>query len=142
MTLDETEIDNRIRDNSKDPKYFWCFSYKCGIYTMAIYIIIDLTFDLVQGYFIYSNEYFHQCYFIVYMLCLIPQFVALYLVLAYFIEEESEKSRERLPTAMILAFVTSLTLSLWITIYICFIYDSDDDTVQQGSGDKSDGSNY
>ena len=43
----EEEIDNRIRDNSDDPKYFYWFSYKCGVYTMAIYIIIDLTFDLV-----------------------------------------------------------------------------------------------
>ena len=55
IEMEMMELDNRIRDNSEDPKYFYWFSYKVGVYTMAIYIIIDLTFDLVQGYFIYQN---------------------------------------------------------------------------------------
>ena len=64
------------------------------------------------------------------------------LVLSYFIKDESQETREMLPTAMILAFSTALALSLWVTIYICFIYQSDDDTVEYGTGDKKTESNY
>ena len=59
MSSDEMELaEQRSRDNSKDPKYFWFFTEKCGVYTMAIYIILDLFFDIFQGYFILEDEYF------------------------------------------------------------------------------------
>ena len=135
------EEDNRIRDNSNDPKYCCCCSMKCGIITIAIYIIVDLIINCVKAYYIANNAYFDEpwdCYFLIFALCLLPQFISLMLVSLYLCQKDSEESRNRLPLAVILAFSTSVALALWITIYICFIYESDDGTVMTGTGDKAE----
>ena len=106
-----------------------------------MYIVIDLIIDCVQAYFIANNQYFEEpwdVYFLVYALCLLPQFISLMLVSLYFCMKDSDDSRKRLPLAVILAFTTSILIALWITIYICFIYPSDDDSVMVGTGDKAE----
>ena len=60
------------------------------------------------------------------------------LVSLYLCQNDSEHSRKKLPLAAILAFSTSVAIALWITIYICFIYEGDDGTVMTGTGDKAE----
>ena len=113
---------------------------KCGVITIAIYIIIDLIVNCVKSYYIANNEYFDEpwdLYFLVFALCLLPQFIALMLVSLYLCQPDSEDSRRRLPLAVILAFATSVAVAIWITIYICLIYDSEDGMVWTGTGEKA-----
>jgi hypothetical protein len=54
----------------------------------------------------------------------------------YFCTKDTSDSRKRLPTAIILAFVTEILLVVWVIVYIWFIYPRDE--VFVGSGDRAD----
>ena len=58
------------------------------------------------------------------------------LIMLYFCSKDSPDSRKRLPTAIILAFVTDILLVVWVIVYIWFIYPRDE--VFVGTGDRAD----
>ena len=52
-----------------------CFSVKCGVIFIGIYIILDLLTDIYFAWVISQNEYFEDpgdVYFLVYCLVLLP----------------------------------------------------------------------
>tara|TARA_B110000285_G_C14878545_1_gene492718 strand:- start:529 stop:723 length:195 start_codon:yes stop_codon:yes gene_type:complete len=39
-----------MRDNSEEEKYCCCFSMKCGVISIGIYVIIDLLTDIYMAF--------------------------------------------------------------------------------------------
>ena len=88
-----------------------------------------------MAYLIYFNAYFSEWYFFGYMICLLPEFIAFTLFGMYLCSQDSEYSRNKLPTIMLLMWITALLLISLVLIYILAIYPYDD--VYVGWGDKA-----
>ena len=127
------------RDTSHDPKYLYCFSMKCAVYFFGVFILLDLVLECVHAYFISQNEYFedpYELYYYIYIILLLPLFVAATLFMLYFCAKDSTYERTKLPLAVLLACITGFLVSIWILVYISALYQYDD--VFVGIGDKAD----
>ena len=112
---------------------------KCAVIWFGIYIALDLTAECVIAFFLSMNQYFEEpipIYYYVYIILLLPLFIAFTLFMLYFCQKDSTYERGKLPLAVFLAFITSLTVLIWTITYICFIYPRED--VFVGFGDKAE----
>ena len=83
----EQEDSLEDRDTSNDPKFCCCFSMKCGVIFIGIYIIIDLILCCLFAYYISQNEYFDepgQIFYYVFIILILPLFVSVTLYSLYF----------------------------------------------------------
>ena len=112
---------------------------KCAVTWFGIYIAIDLIAECVFAFFISENQYFEEpvnVFSYVYIILLLPLFVAFTLFMLYFCQKDSTYERGKLPLAVLLAFITSITVVIWTVTYICFIYPRED--IYIGIGDKAE----
>ena len=65
------------RDNRNDPCTFCGITLKCQVIVVGIYLLIDLSFSILNLYFIFHNQYFDELYFEVYIILLLPLAVAI-----------------------------------------------------------------
>ena len=127
------------RSTKNDPKYLYCFSMKCAVTFFGIYITLDLILNCAHAYFINENDYLSEpfeIYYFIYIILLLPLFVAFTLFLIYYCEKDSTYERSKLPLAVLLAFSSSLLIFTWMVVYILAIYPYDD--VFIGMGEKAE----
>ena len=101
---------------------------------IGVLIILQVIFHAIQLFLIQINPTFDDYYYYIYILLLLPIFISFTLFILYFFQDDTQPSRPKIPIAIICAFLTSILIALWITIYIAAIYPGD--TVWTGSGEK------
>ena len=88
-------------------------------------MILDFCWEVFMAYRIYSNIYFDPIYLQLFLIILIPFFVAVVLLSYYLIAPESRKSRSVIPWGFLMASIASFLIFIWVTVYIFFIYNKD-----------------
>ena len=124
-TLDKKGDDDGIPEGDyvEKRKFCYCLSYKVGIFIFGIFLIIDFIIQILEVIFILTNEYFDNVFGMVYLLILIPLFVAVLMYMFFYCTKDSKSSRSIVPWTFLLAAFTSFFLVIWITVYICVIYN-------------------
>ena len=88
QSLKEDSYDNLKtgeRDNRNDPCTFCGITLKCQVIVVGIYLWIDLSFSILNLYFIWNNQYFDLLYFEVYIILLLPLVVAIMIYSLYYL---------------------------------------------------------
>ena len=103
-----------------------CFTFKCLVIIIAIFVYIDFFVQCVNAYFIYDNDHFDPIYFQVYVAILGIYLIGIILVSIYLFPSDSPQTRAFLPWGFLVVSIASILLVLWIIIYIGTIYEEDD----------------
>ena len=96
-------------------------SLKNCVYLTGVFLVIDFLFEVLNLYFIAENPYFQIEYPIIFAIILAPFAVAVGVFYAW-LWNDTTYSRANLPASLIAATISDFALTLWILIYICFIY--------------------
>ena len=78
------------------------------------------------------NDYFSDAFYYVFLFCLLPFFFATVIYFGFFCMTDSPWSRKSIPVALLLAFISSFLMFIWIIIYIYGVYQRDDLYVGNG----------
>ena len=89
----------------------------------SIVLCIDFVMECVNCYFIGTNDYFEANFAVVFVLLLVLLFIAVVMAIIYLIMDDSRDSRELVSWAFLLAAIANFLITVWIIIYIAFIYD-------------------
>ena len=89
----EPQLIRERRDNSRDPKFMFCFSYKCGVNFTGALIIVTLIYGCLHAYFIDFNMYFDDVYYYIFILFLLPYFISVVFFMMYWCSNDNHWSR-------------------------------------------------
>ena len=84
------------------------------------------------------NDYFSDLFYYIFLLCLCPFFFAGVIYFMFFCMTDSPWSRKTLACALLLAWISSFLMFLWIVIYISLVYPRDDLWIGSGKAAEPD----
>ena len=85
-------------------------------------VLIVFCFEVMDYYFIATNEYFDLYYSYVYLTILFILMVAVIFQFYYWMADDSKDSREIVPWSFLLAAIANFLLVIWILVYILALY--------------------
>jgi hypothetical protein len=85
------------------------------------------------------NDYFNDAFYFVYVLLLLPFFIALIFYALYWCACHDTWHQRRIPSAIALAALGSLLLFIWIIIFITLVYEHDEVYIGRGPREEEEG---
>lgn len=142
--MQEKEVKLRILEDDDEVEVACCgkFTYFCSAVFIGIVLILEFFILLIELYFIATNDYFDISYGAFYAFFLIPILVTVIAFFVWLCNRDNKDYRKYLGNALLVAVIGNFILVAWVIIYICAIYDNNNEEVivQQklGTSEKQD----
>ena len=103
-----------------------CLPVKLGMLLIGIFTLTLFFVYLFLEILDFGNTHFKWWYVFIYILLYIPLSITAFLFFNYFMGDDQDSARKKLPFAIWLAILSLVLTSIWRMIYILAIYDEDE----------------
>ena len=97
---------------------------KCGVNLIAVITILFLIAEFIAVMFLFQNVYFDKYFCVVWLVLLIPIFVAVIFFIMFWFND-TKRARKRIAVGCILVIVAMVSIGIWNIVYINKLYKYD-----------------
>lgn len=112
-------------EETRNESCFGCFPIKCGVIAIGILTFFLAITSFTEVFFMLLNEHIHWWYVLVALLLLVPLILAVSFVIVFY-NKDTESSRGKFRTALILVICSYTLLALWNITYFNAWYKKGD----------------